>query len=289
MDYILLIVAVVLLGADFSCNKLYQGSFGASLCSSFLYNSLVGLLSTVVFFILNGFSLSVTPFSLIMVVLMTVCAVSYKLIGFGILKCSGSLTQYTLFLMTGGMLPPYIWGVFFLNEYVSPLRIAGLFIIAFGVALPNISKARVSPKLILMCLSVFFLNGAVSIISKMHQVQTVYPSVSATDFVILSNLICFVFAGLLFLILRKKQGFRPVAPIKKALIITAASAIFGGGSYLLQLIGAARLPATVLYPIITGGSIITSAAADWLIFKVKPSKTLVLSICLCFVGTLLFL
>lgn len=289
MDYLLLIAAVVLLGADFSCNKIYQGSFGASMGSSFLYNALVGLLSTVIFFILNGFSLSVTPFSLIMVILMTVCVICYKLIGFCILKCSGSLTQYTLFLMTGGMLLPYIWGVCFLNEPVSPFRIAGLIIISFGVALPNISKTSVTPKLILMCISVFLLNGAVSIISKMHQAQTVFPSVSATDFVILSNLFCFIIAGVLFLITRKKHGFRTGAPIKRALIITAASSVFGGGSYLLQLIGASHLPATVLYPIITGGSIIASAAADWLIFKVKPSKTLILSICLCFVGTLLFL
>ena len=69
-----------------------------------------------------------------------------------------------------------------------------------------------------------------------------------------------------------------------AVLITAI-----GISYLLQLTGAAELPATVLYPMVTGGSIIFSALSGRVFFKEKLSVYQLVSIGLCFVGTLLFL
>ena len=73
------------------------------------------------------------------------------------------------------------------------------------------------------------------------------------------------------------------------MIIIALAAAVGGGSFMLQLLGAKALPATVLYPFITGGSIVFSSVADVIIFKDKLSIKLVISIIVCFVGTLLLL
>jgi multidrug transporter EmrE-like cation transporter len=58
---------------------------------------------------------------------------------------------------------------------------------------------------------------------------------------------------------------------------------------LLQLFGAASLPATVLYPFVTGGSIVLSSLAGIIFFKDKLSKNVIASIILCFLGTILFL
>lgn len=62
----------------------------------------------------------------------------------------------------------------------------------------------------------------------------------------------------------------------------------GGASYFLQLYVAKSLPATVLYPFITGGSIVFSALIGAVLFKEKLSGKLITSVVLCFVGTIMF-
>lgn len=75
----------------------------------------------------------------------------------------------------------------------------------------------------------------------------------------------------------------------KAIIIIVASAAASGTAFMLQLKGASELPATVLYPFVTGGSIMFSAIIGEIIFREKISTVLVASVALCFAGTLLFL
>ncbi len=60
-------------------------------------------------------------------------------------------------------------------------------------------------------------------------------------------------------------------------------------SYMLQLIGAESLPASVLYPFITGGSIILTSFAGVAFFKEKLTIRQWMAVTACFVGTLLFL
>ena len=76
---------------------------------------------------------------------------------------------------------------------------------------------------------------------------------------------------------------------KSSHLLAVGSAFLSGVSYSLQLIGAKELPATVLYPMITGGAIIFTALSARIFFKEKPTKAQIISIALCFVGTLLFL
>ena len=74
-----------------------------------------------------------------------------------------------------------------------------------------------------------------------------------------------------------------------AILMSSITDIISGISYLLQLTGAAQLPATVLYPMVTGGSIIFSALSGRVFFREKLSVYQLVSIGLCLVGTLLFL
>lgn len=60
-------------------------------------------------------------------------------------------------------------------------------------------------------------------------------------------------------------------------------------SYMLQLIGAESLPVSVLYPFITGGSIILTSFAGVAFLKEKLTIRQWMAVTACFVGTLLFL
>lgn len=287
MQYIMLTSAALLLATDFAVNKVYQKLCGTSPEASLFFNSVLGLSTAVIFFVANRFRLSFSPYSVLMCVLMSTLVMTYNIIGFRILK-QGSMAIYSLFLMSGGMVLPYIWGLVFLNEPFSLVRTVGLAVIIGGVFLSNFSSEKINLKQICMCMAVFVLNGLVSIVSKMHQIEVNYQCVSTIDFVILGGIFKFLIAGFLFLNRKNKNGQKS-NNISKSLSVIILSAVAGGISYFLQLYGAKSLPATVLYPFITGGSIVFSALIGAVLFKEKLCKRLVVSIALCFAGTIMFI
>ncbi len=297
-NYFLLITAVVLLALDFSVTKKYQQKYGASRENGLKFNIFSGLFSALVFFGVNSFKFECSALSIALAFLSSALCAGYIIIGFYIMKIE-KLALYTVFLMTGGMIVPYVWGLIFLDEEISLKRTAGLIIIAAAVVLLNVGRERPRIKSILLCIVVFFLNGFVSVVSKEHQLSS--NAVSSPMFVMLSGLSKSVICSLVLLIYKFKnkssasdgrtdiqsdagEKFNP-----EALILIGVSALISGFSYLLQLISARTLPATVLYPVITGGSIIFTALAGRLFFKEKITKKIAFSAALCLAGTCMFL
>ena len=198
--------------------------------------------------------------------------------------------MYTLFLMTGGMAVPYVFGLLFLDETFSVLRTVGLMLLFAGVAISNISTHKPDKKQIIMCLAVFFINGCTSVISKLHQIELNYNTVEVTDFVLLQGVFRFAIAGILYLFAKKQHEEKSTKQTSIfPFVIILISAIVNNISYMMQLLSAATLPATVLFPFITGGSIVASSLAGVIFFKEKLSRNLITGIALCFIGTLMFL
>ncbi len=287
-NYILLLFADILLALSFVSQKIYQKQGGDSNLSGIFYTMMVGLCSAVIFFIISGFNINITPYSALMATAQTILVALYTILSFKVLK-AGNLALYTLFLMTGGMVLPYIFGVMFLDEELTILRSIGLLLITASVILSNTGIKKPSKTQILLCVLIFFLNGCVSIVSKLHQVEAVFKTVDSDSFVFLTSAIKALISLPIFLVLKKKSNLSFNPDIKKILPIIALASIFSGISYMLQLIGAVSLPATVVYPLITGGSIIFSSIAGLLILKEKLTKEEIAGIIICFVGTCLFL
>ncbi len=294
-EYGMLLLAAALLAVDFAINKLYQKNAGTSLKAGFRFNLLLGGLTALVFWGIGGFTFRITTFSAILAAAMALFGMAYTLLGFRILR-SGSMALYTLFLMVGGMTVPYIWGLCFLNEAFSPLRTLGLVLLIGAVAVSNgrLKRGRAEWGLLLLCLTVFALNGMVSVLSKLHQISAVWETVSATQFVMLSGVFKAVLAGVAYGIVcvrERKEKPRQTAKVQLRWLfpLVACSAVVGGVSYWLQLEGAVHLEATVLYPFITGGSMVFSTLIGIVAFRERPSRTVLLGVALSFVGTLLFL
>lgn len=289
LHYILVLAATILLAFDFALSKKYQASEGTALTAGLKFNALNGLLTAVIFFVLSGFKTDVSLFSLLFALAMSTCCALYSIIGFRILR-TGNMAVYSLFLMSGGMLLPYFFGVLFLEESLSVFRVGGVLLILLAVILSNRSGSGQSlqKKLYLLCVAIFLLNGMVSIISKCHQIDTTHNAIDSTAFVALTGLTRFAVCSLT-LLLTKPNRRQLSFTSRKTFGIILCSALIGGVSYMLQLIGAKELPATVLYPLVTGGSIIFSAFAGKAFFKEKITKAQWISILLCFIGTFLFL
>lgn len=280
-------IAAVLLAVDFSISKKYQMAETAGITAGMKFNACNGLFTAVLFFGIGGIKIGFSLFSAVLAFLMSLCGLAYSLLGFKILN-KGNMATYSLFLMSGGMLLPYIFGVAFLDEKLSVLRIVGLLLILSAILVSSNIKVSVSRIVLALCIGVFVLNGCVSIISKCHQIDTSHNTVSSAHFVMLSGIFRFILSAVTLFFCKKKEEKITFSSNKSVLLIIL-SALVGGLSYMLQLIGAVNLPATVLYPLVTGGSIIFSALAGAVFFKEKISKNQMVSILLCFIGTFLFL
>ena len=295
-DYLMLIAAAILMAANFGLNKLYQKKAGTSLCAGLGFNAILGLMTAIIFWIMGGFQIHLSLYSVLMATALATIGMIYTLLGFRILR-SGSMALYTLFLMTGGMALPYIWGLLFLDEPFAWLRMLGLAVLILAVAFSNLggNKGKTNVALLSMCVAVFVLNGLLSVLSKLHQIQTELTTVSTTEFVMLCGFFKFLLAGIAFLFARRQESKKDTATptarlaVLRLLPLILIAAITDGASYALQLTGASNLPATVLYPFVTGGSMVFSTIVGVIFFREKPSKNLVISVCLCFAGTLMFL
>lgn len=285
--HILLGVSAVLLAVDFSINKKYQSCEGAGLVPGLKYNAINGLFTAVVFFAISGFHLDFSAFSIWMAFAQSFCCLFYSLIGFRILK-NGNMALYSLFLMSGGMILPYLFGIAFLGEPLTAVRVVGLLLMLAAIVISSEAKISTAKAVLPLCAAIFLLNGMVSIISKCHQIDTTHHAVSSQQFVILTGLTKFLMSGM-GLVLCKPKEEKLTLPAKPMLGLIVGSAAIGGLSYMLQLVGAAHLPATVTYPLITGGSIVFSTLADVVFFKERTSKRQWLSVILCLVGTCFFL
>lgn len=288
-SYIIIIVADILLAVGFVLQKEYQNNAGASMRSGLVYNLFTGIFTVAAFYLISGFRISFSWYSFLMASGMFIFNFAYLLTGFKIMKY-GNMSMYTIFLMAGGMLVPYIWGVAFLGEKVSMLRIIGCIVIVVAIFISDFDKNQKIDKKIWLCIAVFFMNGAVSVISKMHQINDVYKTVSSENFVFWSAAARTIVCGVSMLILKPRKT-ENVANLfcGKNWMIFFASAVVGGVSYVCQLNGAVNIPATVLYPLITGGTVILSVVADRIVFKTKLTKQQYIGTAMCFVGTCLFL
>lgn len=314
MYYLILLAAVVLLGGEFSFQKRYQQEAGASPAAGLFYSAAVGLFSAVIFFVLNGFwsestggftthpdfrleTLHITPFAFWTASGFVLCLFLYRILGFNMMK-HGNMATYTLFLMTGGMMLPYLYGILFGNEFgqlgtiAITLRIVGLAVILLGVVLANRPEknGKANRMVILLGIFAFLLNGGTSIFSNLHQKATPELRATVIAFVALEGLLAFLYCSvtLLILCLRDKNVIKAI-PVKKTLPILLLATLSSSISFLGQLIGAAHLPASVNYPIITGGAIMMTALAGRIFFKEHISRATVIGMVLCFVGTCLFL
>lgn len=289
--YLMLILSTIVMAADFCLDKQYQRNSGTSMRAGLRYNIIWGMLVTVIFCVINSFYTgnlipNITPFSFIMASVFAFCVVAYKVIGLKILK-KGGVSLYTMFLMTGGMIVPYIYGLVFLKENFEILHLIGLLIVITAVIMAYYGSISFSRKLLILCVVVFFINGCTSVITKVHQIETVKPVVSSMELLIISSFMRSVLSIIAYPFAVKSDNDKAKMH-SSAIIIITISALICGISNMINFTYAKTVPATVIYPIITGGTILFSILGSKLVFKEKLTRTMIVGVILCIIGLLLF-
>lgn len=287
MNYIIILIATIMIAFEFVFSKLYQCNEGAGLVSVLKFNAFNGLFTALFFFGISGFKIELSLFSLIMAFVFAISLMSFSVIGFYILE-KGGMAVYSIFLMSGGMLLPYFYGVRYLDEKYSHLRLIGILIILVAVIFSNKAKYSFNPSFYVLCTLIFLLNGIVNITSKAHQVNETYFAVSNTNFVMYAGAIKFLLSSISLLFCKKNKSLITFSKKTSPLTILGG-AVACGMSFTLQLLAANKVYASVLYPLITGGTLIFSAIAGFIFFREKITKPQFIGISLCVIGTLFFL
>jgi len=264
MMYALLIIADILFATQFLFNQQYRKLHGEGLDASMTFSLYGSAFAFLLMLILGGFQLNITWFSfLIAVIYAAVCLVS----GYCGLKAFGvtNLSVYSIFSMLGGMLLPFVYGVLFARE---PFTLAkALCILLIGIAiLFSFEKGGNTKKGYLFCMAVFVFNGSVGVLSKIHQSPEVFSvfenmlasgaslTVNSYSFLATIQLIIFISCLVYFLVIRRTV---PKLPLKAFGCVASYAACNGIGNLLSQ-IALTVLPASVQFPIITGGVMVFS-------------------------------
>ncbi len=285
INYIYALLSDLFFSSSFAIQKKYQQKTDTSIRSATIFNIISAVSLFPVLLCLCFFRPQITVYSLVSAFLGSVVLFAYTAISFYIIK-AGSLSLYTLFLMTGGMIVPFVWGICFLNESISLMQIGGIILITFSIIFSSAEKKKTGIGIIVMCVMVFFLNGFSSVISKLHQTETRYATIGVYDYMFWGNVFRFVMS--LVLLLFSGKGDKTKVSVS-AFVIAFFAAITNALGSLFNLMGASFLPATVLYPLITGGTIVLSAVLEAIVFKEKLITKKLLPIAICFAGTLMFL
>ena len=301
IDYILILLAVCCFAAQFAFTKLYEGQLGQSGATTLFMLGGASLVGALIFFLTVGGRVQFSAVSLIFAVAFALIMIPYYMIGIKILSL-GSLAIYSMFMMLGGMLVPFFYGVLFLQERLSVGKVIGTVLLTVFIVLQAVwqNEGAAGEKAVkkgtrslffALCLVIFFINGMTGVIAKAHA-----ESAGAVDESSFTALYCFLTSLLSFsilLILYLKNRSETAVRIKRALgkkplLITVLLGAAAYGGNFLQLLAADKVPASVQFPLVSGGVIVLSALVSALFFKEKISKREWISVMGAFVSTFLF-
>ncbi len=250
-DYALVFSATILFALQFLFNQKFEKVRGSGVRSALEFTLYKNIIIVVIMLIISGFKIKFTPFS---IALSAVYALVCILMTYFSMKAFAvaNLSVYSVFSMLGGMLLPFLLGVGIYNEKLTVFKIVCCVLIAVSVLL-NIKGGKQSKKAFLYYMAVFVLNGGVGVISKIHQ-SSHYDHTDSEGFMFISSLAGILISALWLLIRYKK-----IPLIKgKSLLYASGYGIFNGLGNWFLLISLINLPASVQYPLVTGGVMVFS-------------------------------
>lgn len=277
--YALLTAAVTMFSFQFLFNGIFEKEYGNGLRAMFVFSAGSSLAGLIVLLIINKFHVECTPFSLLMASIAALDSIGYTYFS---LKSLGriNLSLYSMFAMLGGMVLPFIAGIYFGEEMTIGKGVC--FVLIFFSLLLTVKKGEKKSGYIYY-MGVFILNGLSGVLSTLFQ-KLPYEKTSEADYSILISLITLVIS-LVFLPFVKDGRKR-----------LTGKAVFSMGGYgvlcrvanYILLIALVHLPASAQYPFITGGVMIISTLICCFTEN-KPSKREILGVAVSFAALLILM
>ena len=259
--YLLIVIATVTQSAT---TKL----FNRNSAHSDVFNAIKSCTALVLFSLISAFGFTFHLPTMLFGASYGVCLCISMYAGYQAL-CRGPMAL-TSMLVSFSVIVPLIWGVTLGNETLKSLQYPALILLLFAIILTNADKIKVKSTiqpnyrfwLIFVGLT-FACNGICSVLQKQH--QTLYPEAYSNEFMLFAMLLCSV--------MFTNSALRKVS-LKKLKIIkgkryAVLSGLANGVANFLTLVLAGMENASVLFPIISAGTILASLLCGRLLFKEK--------------------
>ena len=312
MDKIYLALTCIFFSVQFIFSKMYQKNSNGSINASLWMTIFYAIYSIVFFGIQIGFTPEISTSSIIFALLYSIAGIFTTLssiIGMSL----GSVSTITTFMLLGGMILPFLYGVTVLNEELSTVKIIAIIIMIISLVPSLINKERNDDKelnkkknflYILALIIVFIGNGAISIITNASQKAVdAVPTQSYMFFIAIIQIVIALTVAIFIALKNKKKEesftktlFNGVGKKYSLIAIGIAflcSALYGvcnsfGNVFSLACVNA-NMDASIQFPVISGAVIVLTALLAWAIFKEKPKAKDLISITLSVAGVLLFI
>lgn len=295
--YLMIIGSVICFSVQFVFTKCYQRERGANVFSTLIMVLIYSSLFVPMYFMIGGFKFEFTWYSLLIAGLLAINGITCDIFCIKVLSVA-NLSVYSIFLMLGGMLVPFFYGLIFFDEKLTVFRVfAVLFTIValLSTFRKGEDNKKITPKAIFYFIMIFLTNGLGGTLIYIHQ-KSAYEVVSTSGFLLLSSINRFSLAGLIIICIvifgkinakKQPEPINNVVVDRKALMtswaisIAAACgfALMQGTAQFMEACTAKYIDAGVQATILSGGCIFMSAIFG-LFFKEKITvKTI---ICLVF-------
>lgn len=246
----MIILASVMFSFQFVFNNGFRKEEGSDLCASLKFTFYSSAIGIIILFIINKFHIEFSLFSTVVACVYSIVCIALSYVSIKAFAYA-NLSVYSVFSMIGGMLLPFLYGLMCGEEF-KVIRLVCCALITLSVAM-SVNGGRESAKAVKYYIMVFILNGLVGVISKFHQSHTEL-CVDSGSFMIYARMFSVLFCAFLLLTIK---GF-DFSVTKKAFIYSSVYSALNGVGNLLLLVALLHLPATVQYPVVTGGVIVIS-------------------------------
>lgn len=281
MYYVLLIIAAILFSSQFLFQQKYQNECGMDWKATLNFNIYSGIAGFFLMWAIGKGHLEFSWFSLAVAVVYAAVNITYN---YASLKSfdTVNLSAYSMFAMLGGMILPFGYGIIWNGEDLTAGKVICGGIIAVAL-LFTLSGGKAGGKAVFYYMAVFVMNGMSGVLSAFHQ-SHVDVAVDSTSFMAISRVVTVIICLVMQMISLKKF---PVIS-RRAGFYSIGFAVLCGLGNLFALIGLTKLPASVQYPIITGGVIVFSTVIS-IIRKEKPTPRQLIAAGLALVATIVIM
>ncbi len=290
--YLLILLSVVMFGGCFGLNNAYRKKRGSSLKVSMESSCIGSLAGTIVLLSISGFSLSFTPFTLCMALLATLNSIALSYCSLKALDYI-NLSLYSIFMMLGGMILPFLQGLFFYKEAFTLAK--GICVLFICAALALTVEKGEKKKGTFFYIAIFILNGLSGVFSKIFT-ATDLPKATAAEYSLWCSISTVALSGVFWIALAVKDRHSakdsPNGYVKierktrlQSYGIGALNGAINKVANFILVFALLYVDASVQYPMVTGGTMIVSTLLCFFGDK-KPSKKEILSVALAFLGML---
>ena len=268
MNYVLLAIVTICC----SVQQIFKKAYNVKKVGNVFVFSAASAFTAMIFFVISSkgvFTIlppKVLPYSICFA--MAYClstTTSMIAIKLGPLSISSLITSYSLII-------PTFYGFIILEEPLKLWLMFGIILLLISLFFINREKQgeekKITFKWCIFAFLSFIGNGMLSIIQKAH--QTEFDGMYKNEFMIIALLITSLVLVIIAIIYDREKAF---TGLKKGFWLYTGCGVANGIVNLLVLILSGKMPASVMFPVISAGGVLMAAFVSVFIYKEFLSKT----------------